>query len=257
MVRHHALIAGMVGALLCSGVTVSTVSAADSAGPVRQAVGEIIWLDTQLGRLQLYTDHSPGTRATAQYSITQQDTRVTDRADSQFLAIADLRAGQQVTVESRASGEEQLATKIIVEPTAAPVFQQAEGTIESIDASTPGTLTLRESTSTPAAGTVTLFAFDPQTIVVMESPSLEPVRLAVQPGDFVKVAYEVEDGKRYARSMMRYAGPATAPAIITPVTPVSRTPQPSRGVLSTTVHALGEVISWPFRLVGALVRAIF
>ncbi|PIQ84344.1 MAG: hypothetical protein COV75_02835 [Candidatus Omnitrophica bacterium CG11_big_fil_rev_8_21_14_0_20_63_9] len=40
-------------------------------------------------------------------------------------------------------------------------------------------------------------------------------------------------------------------------TTVAHTPQESRGVLSTTVHFLGEVISWPFRLVGALVRALF
>ena len=43
----------------------------------------------------------------------------------------------------------------------------------------------------------------------------------------------------------------------TTTTTVTRTPRESRGILSTTVHFLGEVISWPFRLVGALVRAIF
>jgi hypothetical protein len=30
-----------------------------------------------------------------------------------------------------------------------------------------------------------------------------------------------------------------------------------RGVLSTTVHFLGEIIALPFRLVGGLIRAIF
>jgi hypothetical protein len=43
----------------------------------------------------------------------------------------------------------------------------------------------------------------------------------------------------------------------TTTTTVTRTPQESRGILSTTIHFLGEVISWPFRLVGALFRAIF
>ena len=43
----------------------------------------------------------------------------------------------------------------------------------------------------------------------------------------------------------------------TTTTTVTQAPRESRGVLSTTVHLLGEVISWPFRLVGALVRAIF
>ncbi len=135
----------------------------------------------------------------------QHDTRVTDNLDKQFLTITDLRAGQHIKIESRASGEEQIATKITVEPASTPLFQQAEGTIESINASNPGTFTLKETTSTPAAGTVSLFAFDPNTIVVMENPSLRPVRLEVKPGDFVKVDYVVNDGKRYARSMMRYS----------------------------------------------------
>jgi len=43
----------------------------------------------------------------------------------------------------------------------------------------------------------------------------------------------------------------------TTTTTVTQHPQESRGVLSTTVHFLGEVISWPFRLVGALLRALF
>ena len=43
----------------------------------------------------------------------------------------------------------------------------------------------------------------------------------------------------------------------TTTTRVTHTPQESRGVLSSTIHFLGEVLSWPFRLVGALLRAIF
>ncbi len=43
----------------------------------------------------------------------------------------------------------------------------------------------------------------------------------------------------------------------TTTTTVTHTPQESRGVLSTTIHFLGEVISWPFRVVGALFRALF
>jgi len=40
-------------------------------------------------------------------------------------------------------------------------------------------------------------------------------------------------------------------------TTVTQTPQESRGILSTTIHVLGEIISWPFRVVGALLRALF
>ena len=43
----------------------------------------------------------------------------------------------------------------------------------------------------------------------------------------------------------------------TTTTTVTHTPQEPRGILSTTIHFLGEVISWPFRLVGGLLRALF
>lgn len=33
-------------------------------------------------------------------------------------------------------------------------------------------------------------------------------------------------------------------------------PEPSRGVFSTAVHIVGEILSLPFRLVGALLRVI-
>ena len=200
MLGHKSLVVGVLGAWLCSGVVPGAVSAAEPAAPVRQAAGEIVWLDTQLGKLQLYTDHSQGTRATAEYSITEHETRVTDQLDQQFLAITDLRAGQHVTIESRARGEEQLATKITVEPSSAPLFQRAEGM-------------------------VSVFVFDPKDIVVMESPSLQPVRLEVQPGDFVKVDYVVSDGRRYARSMMRYAAlpaPTTTTTTTTSTTTTSQ-----------------------------------
>jgi len=221
MLGHKSLVAGVLGVWLCSGVVPGAVSAAEPAAPMHQATGEIVWLDIQLGKLQLYADHSRGTRATAEYRITQQDTRVTDRSDKQFLAITDLRAGQQITIESRASGEERIATKITVEPTAAPLFQQAEGRIESIDVN-PGTFTLKETASPGAVGMVSVFVFDPKDIVVMESPSLQPVRLEVKPGDFVKVDYVVNDGRRYARSMMRYSA-VPAPTTTTTTTTSSTT----------------------------------
>lgn len=207
MFGQKSLIIGALSACLCGGAALTAVASAETAAPVHQAAGEIVWLDIQLGQLQLNTDTSPGGRATAQYKITQHDTRVTDHLDKQFLTISDLRAGQHITIESKASGQEQLATKINVELTSAPLFEEAAGTIESIDASNPGSFTLKETTRTQAEGTVSLFVFDPNTIVVMESPSLQPVQLNVKPGDFVKVDYVVIDGRRYARSMMRYATP--------------------------------------------------
>ena len=219
---HKSLVVGVLGVWLCSGVIPGAVLAAEPAAPVHQAAGEIVWLDTQLGKLQLYADRSGDTRATAEYSITEHETRVTDRLDKQFLAITDLRAGQHITIESKASGNERLATKITVEPSSAPLFQRAEGTIESIDVN-PGTFTLKETASPEAVGVVSVFAFDPRDIVVMESPSLQPVRLEVQPGDFVKVDYVVNDGRRYARSMMRYAVAPTSTTTTTTTTSTTTT----------------------------------
>ncbi len=224
MFRRQSLVVGALGIWLCGGVVPGAVSAAEPTAPMHQAAGEIVWLDTQLGKLQLYADRSQGTRTTAQYNITQQDTQVTDRLDQQFLTITDLRAGQHITIESRASGEEQLATKITVEPTTAPLFQHAEGTIESIEV-TPGTFTLKETASPGAVGMVSVFAFDPQDIVVMESPSLQPVRLEVKPGDFVKVDYVVNDGRRYARSMMRYSAVPAPTTTTTTTTSTTTTSQ--------------------------------
>jgi len=224
MLGHKSLVVGVLGVWLCGGLVPSAVLAAEPAAPVHQAAGEIVWLDLQLGKLQLYADRSRGARATAEYSITEHETRVTDRLDKQFLGIADLRAGQHITIESKDSGKEQLATKITVEPTEAPLFQRAEGTIESIDV-TPGTFTLKETASPGAVGLVSAFAFDPQDIVVMESPSLQPVRLEVKPGDFVKVDYVVNDGRRYARSMMRYSAVPAATTTTTTTTSTTTTTQ--------------------------------
>ncbi len=215
---------GVLGVWLWGGVVSGAVSAAEPAAPVHQAAGEIVWLDLQLGKLQLSADHSRGPRETAEYRITEHETRVTDRVDKQFLVLADLRAGQYITIESKASGAEHIATKITVEPTSAPLFQQAEGTIESID-SHPSAFTLRETASPGAVGVVSTFLFDPADIVVMEHPSLQPVRLEVKPGDFVQVDYVVNDGRRYARSMMRYAA---APAPMTTTTTTTSTTTTSR-----------------------------
>jgi len=218
------LVVGVLGVWLCGGLVPGAVSAAEPDAPVHQAAGEIVWLDLQLGKLQLYADHSRGTRATTEYRMTEHETRVTDHLDKQFLTIADLRAGQHITIESKDSGNERLATKITVEPTSAPLFQHAEGTIESIDV-TPGTFTLRETASPGAAGMASVFVFDPQDIVVMEHPSLQPVRLEVTPGDFVKVDYVVNDGRRYARSMMRYSAAPTPTTTTTTITSTTTTTQ--------------------------------
>ncbi len=53
MLGHRSVVAGVLGVLLCGGLVPTMVSAAEVAAPVRLAAGEIVWLDTELGRLQL------------------------------------------------------------------------------------------------------------------------------------------------------------------------------------------------------------
>ncbi len=223
MWRYKSFLIGVVGVLLFGGL--AQAFAVESIPAASYVSGEIVWLDLQLGRLQLYGDRSRDTRPTTEYRITEHETRVTDRSDNQFLAIKDLRAGQHITVESKASGEEYIATKITVEPSSAPLFQQAEGMIEAIDVNR-GTFTLKETAIPGTVGLVSVFFYDTRDIVVMENPSLQPVRLEVKPGDFVRVEYVVNDGRRYARSMMRYSVlPVAAPTTTTTTTTSTTTTQ--------------------------------
>ena len=189
MLGHKLVLIGVLGVWLCGGFVQGTVSAAEPAVIVHQAAGEIVWLDIPLGKLQLKGDVSSGTRATAEYRITQHETRVTNASDTQFLTITDLRAGQHISIQSRGNEKEQLATKITVKLNSEPLFQQAEGTIESIDG-TAGTFTLKETTTTGAVAQVSSFTFDPKDIVVMESPSLQPVRLEVNRSEERRVGKE-------------------------------------------------------------------
>ena len=57
------------------------------------------------------------------------------------------------------------------------------------------------------------------------------------------------------------AGSGAAPVVIERRVETSRsttTPaEPPRGVLSGVVHFLGEVVAFPFRLIGGLIRALF
>lgn len=217
--------AGVLGIWLCGAVVPVSVLAATPAVPgVQKADGEIVWLDLQLGRLRLAEDRTRGPQATVEYRITEHETQVTDRADKQFLSIADLRAGQEIYLESRVSGAEQLATKITVEPMSAPLFQQAEGTIKSANAN-QGTFVLLENASPTSMALESSFSFDAEDIVAMESPSLQPVRLEIRPGDLVKVDYVVNSGQRIARSMMRYSAwpaPTTTTTTTTSTTTTSQ-----------------------------------
>lgn len=69
---------------------------------------------------------------------------------------------------------------------------------------------------------------------------------------------------RYHRESVATATPATAApatttehaAVVEQSTTVKETPE-ERGLLSSIVHVVGEILSLPFRLVGGLIRMVF
>jgi hypothetical protein len=60
---------------------------------------------------------------------------------------------------------------------------------------------LNPERSLSSKGNLFYFVFEPKDIVVMQSPSTQPVQLELNPGDLVKVEFWVKDGKRHAHSI--------------------------------------------------------
>lgn len=200
-------------------VLFASISARAEQPPfVRQVSGEITWIDTTLGKLQLEQDASPRTGEITEYRISDNETRVTNSLDNKFLNIADLQPGQQVTVDVINGKEGDIVQKITANPRPASDFQEAYGRIEALDVSA-GTLTLAERPGAGEEGESDLssFVFE-KDIVVMQSPSREPVQLVLKPGDVVKVEYVVRDGKRWARSITLYSPRVTSTTTTTTVT---------------------------------------
>ncbi|HBG60670.1 MAG: hypothetical protein A2306_01575 [Omnitrophica WOR_2 bacterium RIFOXYB2_FULL_38_16] len=172
--------------------------------------GEIGWVDVQQGKLELNIETSEGTKTKA-YRITQNETRVTDPKDEIFLNVADLRAGQYITIETVNGQEDNVIPMIIVETIPASEFQQAFGELKAIDVAA-GTLTVEEKVriGQDEISRQSYFVFDPKTIVVMHSPSKQHVELMLKPGDVVKIEYVQKDGKQQARYITLYSPVVTS-----------------------------------------------
>ncbi len=186
---------------------------------VSQVSGEVTWVDVKLGKLQLKKDVSPNTGEILEYRITKNDTRVTNPSDKKFLTIEDLQAGQHVTVDVIDGQENKIVQKITTEPVPVSDFQIALGELQAIDLAA-GTLVLQERPRIGEEGTVHLsqFVFEPKDIVVMQSPSIQPVQLALNSGDVLKVEYVVSDGKRHLRTITRYSPKMTSTTTTTTTT---------------------------------------
>ncbi len=205
-VNYLKVIVAVTAAVLFTSISVR----AEEVPAVHRISGEIGWVDVQLGRLELNKETSTGTKTTA-YKITQNETRVTDPADEKFLGVDDLRAGQYVTIEVVDGQEDKIVPKIIVEPMPASEFHKAFGELKEIDVAA-GTLVVEEKVriGQEEKSRLSYFVFDPKTIVVMHSPSKQPVELMLKPGDVVKVEFVARDGKQQARYITLYSPVVTS-----------------------------------------------
>ncbi len=184
---------------------------------VRHVSGEIGWVDIQLGQLELNKETPRGTK-TIGYRISQNETRVTDPADQKFLSIEDLRAGQYVTIDVIDGQEDKIVQKIVVDPMPVSEYQVAFGVLKAIDVNA-GTLTVEERVRIGQVEQArdSYFVFDPRSIVVMHSPSKQPVELVLKPGDVVKVEYMLLDGKQQARYITLYSPVVTSTTTTTTI----------------------------------------
>ena len=206
MWRHKSFLIGILSVLLFGGL--AQAGASELVPNVRYISGEITWVDVKLGELQLRDEAPRGTRAVTQYRMNQQATNVTDPSDKKFLTVEDLRPGQRVAIEFELNSHgEKMARKITVEATPEPAFQEAFGELEAIDVKAE-TLVLEQRPAIRregGRGDLSYFLFEPREIVVMKSPSRQPVRLELKPGDPMKVEFVVKDGKQWARSITLYS----------------------------------------------------
>ena len=218
---YSRVLIAVVAALLVTSMPLRADNKAENA-KVIQVSGKIAEIDVKLGKLQLEKDSPQNRKDSSKYNINKNDTRVVDPLDKEFLKLEDLRVGQHVTVEfNYIQGElgiEPTAQKIIAEPMPEPIIQEASGELKAIDAQS-GTFTIEEK---PGTGNLSYFVYEPKDIIVMQSPSMEPVRLVLKPGDLVKVEFVVKDEKRHARSITVYPA-LSVPASTTTVTTTSTT----------------------------------
>ncbi len=204
-----------VAVVLVSGISARAAGSLD----VYQVSGELTWVDTKLGALQIEVEPSG---EVAEYRISHHETRVTELSDKKFLAVGDLWPGQHVTIDVVRGQEARIVQNITLAPTLASDTRQAYGEVRAIDISA-GTLVLTSSARVEGADDVDQFhfVFDPKDIVMMQSPRREPVQLEVKPGDRVKVDFDVRDGKRRLHAITLY--PPRAMSTTTTTTTVTTT----------------------------------
>ena len=220
MQRFKVILFGFLGVLILGGLAQVSAAQVESNTKMRSVSGEISWIDVKLGKLQLKSDVGQDTKGITEYTINQDETRVTDPSDKKFIVIKDLQVGQHVTIKLIDNPGEIMVRKIIAEPMPESIWQEATGELEAIDAQA-GTLAIEEKplSNEEGKGGLSYFVFEPKDIVVMKAPSIQPVQLELKPGDIVKVEFVVKDGKRHAHSItLLSAAPETTSTTTTTTT---------------------------------------
>ena len=186
---------------------------------VNQVQGRVMWVDVKLGKIQIKFSGAPGMGETKDYRITRYETRVKDPSDKKFLTIDDLRPGENVTLDVVDGQENKIIEKIVAESLEASDFQEASGQIQAIDGQA-GTLTLQEKmrNGVQEESNLSYFLFDPNTIVVLQSPSIQPVALVLKPGDQVMIQFVLRDGKQQVYSVTLYSPEHTTTTTVTTTT---------------------------------------
>jgi hypothetical protein len=197
-INHLKVIIAVTASILFAGFS---AQASETTATYRVS-GEVTWVDTKLGELQL---ESVATGEITTFRISEHETRVTEPLDKKFLTIADLWPGQEVTIDVINGQEGKIVQKITLIPRPTSDAQEAYGEVQAIDASS-GTLVLTARSRVGGSTEVNLyhFDFDPKTVVAMRNPSQVPVQLEVKPGDLVKINFVVRNGKRRANSITLY-----------------------------------------------------
>jgi len=186
---------------------------------VSQVPGRIMWVDVKIGTMQIKIDQASGRGEKKEYRITRYETRVKDPSDKKFLTIDDLRPGENVTLDVVDGQEDKIIEKIVAESLEASDFQIASGQIQAIDGQA-GTLILQEKmrNGVQEDSNLSNFIFDPNGIVVFQSPSTQPVALVLKPGDSVQIQFVLKDGKQQAYSITLYVQPHTTTTTVTTTT---------------------------------------
>ena len=210
------LFLGITAMICCASIPVNASIAIPS---VSQVPGKIMWVDVKLGKMQLKLDQAPGIGETKDYRITRYETRVKDPTDKKFLTIDDLRAGENVTLDVIDGQKDKIIEKIVAESLEASDFQEASGLLQTIDGHA-GILTLQEKirNGVEEQSHLSSFLFDPNSVVVFQSPSTEPVALVLKPGDQLQIQFVIKGGKQQIYSITLYSPQHTTTTTVTTTT---------------------------------------